>query len=101
MVRAPLHRNIAFAIFAAGWAVGLPIYMFGAGDEASLPFELTSDAKINNARLERLAGKSALFYQQLGDWLASLFHGWRLGLTIGVLATLLALLWYLLAPDPR
>ncbi len=100
MTRAPLHRNIALAILAAGWAVGLPIFMFAGSGEESLPFELTSDSRINANRLGRLGGRSALFYQQLGDWLGGLFHGWRLGLTIGVLASLLALAWYLLAP-PR
>jgi hypothetical protein len=101
MRRAPPHRNIALAIFAAGWLAGLPILMFGAGDDAALPFELTMDAKVNLGRLERLGGRSALFYEQLGETLGAFFHGWRLGLTIGVLGSLLALAWYLLAPDAR
>lgn len=92
------HRNVAIGICLAGWAVGLPIYMFGGSGDDALPFELTMEAKSNVNRLGRLGGTSALVYQQFGDWLSSLFHGWRLGLTIGVLASLFALAWYQLAP---
>ena len=94
---ARLHRNIAIAILVAGWAVAIPIYLF-SGDEESLPFELTYDSRINVNRLGRLGGKSALFYQQLGEWLGSLWHGWRLGITIAVLSSVVALTWHLLAP---
>ncbi|HUJ28628.1 MAG TPA: hypothetical protein VLW85_21545, partial [Myxococcales bacterium] len=83
MRRAPLHRNIALAVLAAGWLVGIPILMFGASDDAALPFELTMDSRINDNRLERLGGKSALVYEHLGETLGACFHGWRLGLTIG------------------
>jgi len=99
MRRAPLHRKIALAILAAGWLVGIPILMFGASDDADLPFELTMDTKVSIGRLERLGGRSALFYENLREALSALFHGWRLGLTIVVLASVLALAWYLLAPD--
>ena len=99
MRRAPLHRNIAVAILAAGWVAGIPILMFGAGDDADLPFELTMETKVNIGRLGRLGGRSALFYEQLRETLNAFFHGWRLGLTIGVLGSMLALAWYLLAPE--
>jgi len=95
---ARLHRNIAIAIVVAGWAVAIPICLFSGEDEKPLPFELTYDSRININRLERLGGKSALFYQQLGEWLGSLWHGWRLGITIAVLSSAVALAWYLLAP---
>jgi hypothetical protein len=98
MPPSPLHRNIALAIAAISWAVGLPILALARDAGESLPFELTMDAKINDQRLERLAGKSALVYQELGAWLDSMFHGWKLGLTVGVLGSLFALAWYLLAP---
>ena len=99
MRRAPLHRNIALAILAASWLVGLPILMLAPDDDAALPFELTMDTRVNIGRLERLGGKSALFYDQLRETLGALFHGWRLGVTIGVLGSLLAFAWYLLAPE--
>jgi len=49
-------------------------------------------------RLQQLGGKFAVMYQEMNDFLASLWHGSRLGLTIGVLSSLLALGWFLLAP---
>jgi hypothetical protein len=88
------HRNFAAGLCIAGWLVGLPIYMFAGSGAESLPYELTYDNKVNIDRLERLGGKSAFFYQQLGEFLSSFFRGSTLGLTIGVLATLLALAWY-------
>jgi hypothetical protein len=99
MRRAPLHRNVALALLAAGWLVGIAILMFAPGDDANLPFELTMETKVNIGRLERLGGRSALFYEQLRETINSLFHGWRLGLTIGALGSLLALAWYLAAPE--
>ncbi len=93
------RRDVALSLAAISWAVGLPILAFARDGEEMLPFELTMDSRINDQRLQRLGGKSALVYQQLGDWLHGMFHGWRLGVTIGVLGSLVALAWYLLAPD--
>ena len=97
---APPHLLISTAIFAFGWAVGLAMYLSAIADE-QLPFELTDDSKLYIYKLQQLGGKSALVYQQINDFLASLWHGPRLGLTIGVLSSLLALCWFLLAPRGR
>jgi len=91
------HLYVSIAILAAGWSVGLAIYLSVLDDE-QLPFELTDASKLYVYRLEQLGGKSAVVYQQMNDFLASLWHGSRLGLTIGVLSSLLALGWFLLAP---
>lgn len=91
------HLIVAAAIFVAGWAVGIPVYLAGASEE-DLPFELTDASKLYLRRLEYLGGKGAVVYQQLGDFLSSLFHGWRLGLTIGVLSTVVAMAYFMLAP---
>jgi hypothetical protein len=48
-------------------------------------------------QLERLGGKSAVFYQELSDGFSSLWHGSRLGITIGVISCLVALVYYLSA----
>ena len=98
-MRMPARRHlcVSIAILAAGWAVGLAIYLSALDDE-QLPFELTDASKLYVYRLEQLGGKSAVMYQQMNDFLASLWHGSRLGLTIGVLSSLLALGWFLLAP---
>jgi hypothetical protein len=91
------HLYVSIAILAAGWSVGLAIYLSALDDE-QLPFELTDASKLYVYRLEQLGGKFAVIYQEMNDFLASLWHGSRLGLTIGVLSSLLALGWFLLAP---
>jgi hypothetical protein len=98
-MRLPARRHllVSTAILVMGWAVGVAIYLSAGADE-QLPFELTYDSKRSVYRLEQLGGKSALFYQEIDDFLASLWHGSRLGLTIGVLASLLALAWFAFAP---
>jgi hypothetical protein len=90
------HLFVPVAIAAIGWAVGSAIFLSPPADE-QLPFELTADSKLYQRRLEQLGGKSALVYQQLNEFLASLFHGSRLGLTIGVLSTIVALVWFAVA----
>ena len=91
------HLFASLAILSAGWVVGLAIYLSAAVDD-QLPFELTDDSKLYVRRLEELGGKSAVLYQEIDDFLASLWHGPRLGLTIGVLSSIVALCWFLLAP---
>ncbi|HYS08380.1 MAG TPA: hypothetical protein VEP66_06535 [Myxococcales bacterium] len=91
------HLYIPVAILVAGWTVGIAIYL-SALDDQQLPFELTDASKLYVYRLQQLGGKFAVMYQEMNDFLASLWHGSRLGLTIGVLSSLLALGWFLLAP---
>jgi hypothetical protein len=99
---APFRRQlyITLAILAVGWGIAIPVYLHGASDD-ELPFELTDAAKLNVGRLERLGGKSAVFYQQLGDSLASLFQGWRLGITIAVATCVVALVYFMVSTRPR
>ena len=89
--RRPLY--IALAILAVGWGIGIPVYLTGT-DEDALPFEMTTDSRRYVYQLERLGGKSAVFYQELYDGFASLWHGSRLGITIGVISCLVALVYY-------
>jgi hypothetical protein len=98
LMPAPFRRQlyITLAILGVGWGIGIPIYLRGASDE-ELPYELTDAAKLNVSRLERLGGKSAVFYQQLGDSLASLFQGWRLGITIAVVSCVVALVYFIVS----
>jgi hypothetical protein len=91
------RARIPLAILVAGWAVGIAIYLSAVGDDP-LPFELTDASKLYRYRLEQLGGKSALLFQEINDFLASLWHGSRLGITIGVLSSMLALCWYVFAP---
>jgi len=100
--RRPLY--VALAILAVGWGIGIAIYLTAA-DPDSLPFEMTTGDRRYVNQLERLGGKSAVFYSELSDAFASLWQGPRLGITIGVLATVVALVYYLSAtgkwPPPR
>ena len=89
------HLLVIALILAAGWGAALPLYLHGAVDE-SLPMELTEDTKLNDYRLERLAGKSGVYYHQLHDSFASLWRGPNLGITVFVLTSLVALAYYLI-----
>jgi hypothetical protein len=90
------HLYVTLGILAAGLAVAVPVYLRGAADE-SLPFELTADGKRYSYDVERLSGKQGVIFQQLGDAISSALHGWRLGITIGVLACIVALTYFLVA----
>jgi hypothetical protein len=90
------HVIVSLAILVVGWAVGIAIYLSAASDE-ELPFELTYDSKRSLYRLEQLGGKSAVLYQQIDDFLSSLWRGPRLGITIGVLSSLVAFGWFSIA----
>jgi len=91
------HLIIAAAILAIGWGVGIPIYLSGS-DEESLPFELTTDSRKYMNQVERLGGKSGLFYQDLLDAFHAWSHGWRLGITIAAIASIVAVIYLWLAP---
>jgi hypothetical protein len=88
------HLLVIAAILAVGWGAAVPIYLRGGTDE-SLPMELTEDTKLNDYRLERLAGKSGVYYHQLHDGIASLWHGANLGITLFVVTSVIALAYYL------
>jgi hypothetical protein len=90
------HVFITLAIFFVGWGVAFVIFFSPAGD-GPLPFELTDDGKRYTYDTERLGGKQTVFFTQLRAFLVSLFHGQDLGLTIGILASCAALLYYILA----
>jgi len=96
--RRPLY--IALAILAVGWGIGIAVYLTAA-DEDSLPFALTTDSRHYVNQLERLGGKSAVFYEELSEGISSLWHGPRLGITIGVLSCLVALVYYWSATQDR
>lgn len=96
----PRRHLIAIAVLlAAGWGAAIPLYLNGQTGYA-LPMELTDDSKVNIGRLERLSGKSAVFYEQLDSALSSLWHGPNLGITIFVITSLIALVYFVRA-SPR
>jgi len=91
------HLIIAAAILAIGWGIGIAIYLTGS-DEESLPFELTSDSRKLMNQVERLGGKSGLFYSDLVDAVRAWTHGWRLGITIAAIASIIAVIYLWVAP---
>jgi hypothetical protein len=103
-----LHRRLylsAAAIFIAGVVVGAVLYVMAASNEPpGTNFVIIdgqvystgpADSKSYNDQLERMGGRSLVFADQFNRWLGSLWQGENLGLTIGVLASVLALvlLW--------
>jgi hypothetical protein len=100
-VQLPASRHLIAiaALLVIGWGAAIPIYLNGE-TEYALPMELTDDSKVNISRLERLAGKSAVVYEQLNEALGSLWHGPNLGITIFVITSLVALAYFVLA-SPR
>lgn len=99
MLPARGHLAGIIALLVVGWGSAIAIYLT-ATTEDPLPLELTQDAKLNVARLERLAGKSAVVYEQMNEALSSLWHGPNLGITLFVITSLVALTWFVLA-SPR
>jgi hypothetical protein len=93
------HLLITLAIFVAGWGAAIAIFLSRTGDDA-LPFELTDDGKRYLYDTERLGGKQAVFIAQLNTFLKGLFQGQTLGLTIGIAASVAALLYYIVATHP-
>jgi hypothetical protein len=90
------HLAGIIALLVVGWGAAIGVYLT-ATSEDPLPLELTQDAKLNVARLERLAGKSAVVYEQLNEALKSLWQGPNLGITLFVITSLVALVWFVLA----
>ncbi|HEX4384027.1 MAG TPA: hypothetical protein VH083_13805 [Myxococcales bacterium] len=88
------HYIAIAVILAVGWGLSAWLYVHGAAEDA-LPMELTNDAKLNVGRLERLAGHSAVIYEQINENLKSLFHGSNLGITLFVVTSVIALIYYL------
>jgi hypothetical protein len=93
------HLIAIAAILVVGWGAAIPIYLYNPPDDL-LPMELTDDSKVNISRLERLSGKSAVFYEQMNDALGSLFHGPNLGITLFVVTSLIAVIYFVRA-SPR
>jgi hypothetical protein len=91
------HLAIAAAILAVGWGVAIALYLSGS-DDSSLPFELTSDSRQYTNQVERLGGKSAVVYGQVLDAVRAWTNGWRLGMTIAVISTVVALVYLWIAP---
>ncbi|HEX4516401.1 MAG TPA: hypothetical protein VH054_22790 [Polyangiaceae bacterium] len=80
---------IAAAIAVVGGLGGLALWAFAAPEEENL-LDVYEQSKRYQADLERVGGKAAVLGDDIQRWLASLFHGPNLGLTICALSFLAA-----------
>ena len=91
-VRAAHERVRAWAIgvLLAGLAAGALVYLF-AGDDRSDALRQMTDNRNYEYNIERIGGMSAVYAARFNAWFAGLWHGRSLGVTIGVLAAVCAL----------
>jgi len=95
----------AFFVLVAGLAAGVTIYFLADEAEASAYVVIGDTAyAVDPARskayvrqLERFGGKASVLFDDINRFLASLWHGKRLGLTVGALGVVGALALFLLA----
>lgn len=80
---------VAAAIAVVGGLGGLALWAFAAPVEEN-PLDVYEQSKLYQANLERVGGKAAFLGDDIQRWLASLFHGPNLGLTIGALSLVAA-----------
>jgi hypothetical protein len=95
----------ALFVLVAGLAAGVTTYFLAdeadatayvvIGDTAYPVDPATSKTYVR--QLERFGGKASVLFDDINRFLASLWHGKRLGLTIGVLGIVGALALFLLA----
>jgi hypothetical protein len=84
-------RRIAIAavIAVVGGLGGLTLWAFAPPEDENL-LEAYEQSKRYQANLERVGGKAAVLGDEIQRWLASLFHGPNLGLTICALSLVVA-----------
>lgn len=91
----------AAGIFVVGVLVGAVLFLAASNDPSGGDFVIIggqaystgpSDSKSYDAQLERMGGRSLVLTDQFNRWFASLWQGENLGLTIALLASVLALI---------
>ncbi len=102
-------NRLGVLILLAGLLAAALIYATAADEDDALAYEivdgvaypvLASESKAYRHDLERFGGKSALFADDLRRWLASLVHGKRLAVSVGVFAGLAAFACFTTARRP-
>jgi S-adenosylhomocysteine hydrolase len=95
----------ALFLLVASVAAGATIYFLADDDDASAYVVIGDTAyavdpatsKTYVRQLERFGGKASVLFDDINRFLASLWHGKRLGLTIGALGAAGALALFLIA----
>lgn len=75
-----------------GLVIGIAIIALAPLPEDD-PLEQQKLSKQYEGSMERIGGKSAVMGAEINDFLASLFHGARLGYTVGITSLLVAALY--------
>ena len=79
------------ALFAGLLTAGT-IYVTAGSDERAKIIGIDTPTKRDRLQLERMGGKNYVVFKELDDWFFSLWHGRRLGYTIGVMSIMAFLL---------
>jgi hypothetical protein len=91
LAKDPLARaHLATVVMVIiGWSIAAVVY-FRAAPEAEDPLRQFHESKKYQADVERFGGKATVFANDLTDWIASLFRGQTLALTIAVITIIVA-----------
>jgi hypothetical protein len=91
MSKEPLARAhlVTVLMVIVGWSIAAVVY-FHATPEADDPLRQYHESKKYQADVERFGGKATVFANDLTDWIASLFRGQTLALTIAVITIVVA-----------
>jgi hypothetical protein len=105
----PVHirlKLISIAILIVGVIVGIVIYVTTKDDGNALNDEIVGSQvysitpgqyKFSQHDAENISGKFGVISTQFGDWFFSLWHGKQLGITLAVLAIVIAAICYFFA----
>jgi hypothetical protein len=103
---------LGFSILIAGLLCAAWVFMTATddiGDSNVVSYQVaagyihaltTADSKRYQYDMERISGKSGVVAGEIYQWLSSLWHGQRLAYTIGIIATGIFLVCFLIAQHP-
>ncbi len=81
---------VTATMLVVGWSVAVVVYFTATPDEAD-PLRTFHESKKYEADVERFGGKAAVFSNEVTQWVAGLFRGQTLALTIAVITAVVAL----------
>jgi hypothetical protein len=80
---------MAALMLAVGWTSAIIVYFHAAPPDED-PLRQFHDSKNYQNQVERFGGKATVFANELTDWIAGLFRGQTLALTIAVITLVVA-----------
>ncbi len=88
-----MHKRVFYSgvfILVAGLIAGVLIYVFST-DEPTIEI---ANRQAYEFQIERIGGKAEVYVVRFNEWLSSLWHGKQLGITLGLLAIVIALVCF-------